>query len=44
MRNKLINFKLAVQIIINQARELRAAFDPAKGTPFPDTTGNELEC
>ncbi len=44
VRDELIHLQLAGHVVVHQVRELRAAFDAAKGTSFPYTPGDELEC
>ena len=44
MCNELIHLELASHIIIYQVGQLAAAFNPAEGAAFPDTTSNKLEC
>ena len=42
--NELINLKLAVQVVINQAGQLGTTLDTTEGTTLPYTTGDKLEC
>lgn len=44
MRDELVDLQLALHVVVNQIRELSAAFDAAEGAAFPDTAGDELEC
>jgi len=43
VRDELVHLQLAGQVVVNQARELGAAFDAAEGAAFPDAAGDELE-
>lgn len=44
MRDEFVDFESAIQIVLHETRELRAALDAAESAAFPDATGNELEC
>ncbi len=44
VRDELIHLQLAGHVVVHQVRELRAAFDATKGTSFPYTPSDELEC
>lgn len=44
MCDELINLEFAVHIVLHEAGELCPPLDAAKGTAFPDTAGDELEC
>ena len=41
--DELIDLQLAVQVVIDQARQLAATFDTTESTTFPNTTSNKLE-
>ena len=43
VRDELVDFQLARHVIVHQVRELRAAFDAAKGAAFPYAASHELE-
>ena len=43
MSNELIHLEIALQIVVHEAGELRAALDTAKSTALPHTPSNELE-
>jgi hypothetical protein len=42
--NELIDLELPRHVIVDEAGELRAAFDAAERATLPYTTGDELEC
>jgi hypothetical protein len=42
--DELVHLELAVQVVIDQTRQLCATLDTTEGTSLPDTTGDELEC
>ena len=42
--DELVHLELAVQVVVDQTRELCATLDTTEGTSLPDTTGNKLEC
>jgi hypothetical protein len=42
--DEFVNLESTLGVIVNQGWELAAALDSAKGTSFPDATGDELEC
>lgn len=44
VRDELVDFQLARQVVVDQVRELRAALDAAERAPFPHAAGDELEC
>lgn len=44
VRDELVHLELAVEIILNQAGQLCAALDAAKGATLPYSAGNKLEC
>jgi hypothetical protein len=43
VRNELINLKVAIHVIRNETRKLRAALDTTERAALPYTTSNELE-
>ena len=44
MRDEFIHLQFTRHVIVDQIRELGAAFDAAKGTAFPYAARDELEC
>lgn len=44
VRDELVDLELAVEVVADQARQLRAALDAAEGASAPDTAGYQLEC
>lgn len=44
VRDELVDLQQAVQVVVHQGRELRAAFDAAERASFPHAAGDELEC
>lgn len=43
MGDELVDLELAVEVVLDEAGELRAALDAAEGATLPDATGDELE-
>lgn len=43
MRDELVHFQFALQIVIHKVRELTAALDSSEGATFPYAPGDELE-
>lgn len=43
MRDELVDLELPGHVVVHQVRQLRAAFDAAKCTAFPDPTGDQLK-
>ena len=43
VRDELIHLQLAGQVIVDEIRQLGAAFDAAEGATAPDAAGDELE-
>jgi hypothetical protein len=44
MSDELVDFELAVQVVIDETAHLRTSLDTAESTPFPHASGDELEC
>lgn len=42
--DELVDLELTIEVVIYQARELRATLDTAEGAASPYTTRHELEC
>ena len=43
VRDEFIDLQFARHVVVHQVRQLRAAFDAAKGASFPYAAGDELE-
>lgn len=43
MRDELVDLELAVEVVADEAGELRAALDAAKGASLPHAARDELE-
>lgn len=43
MSDELVNLQFASHVIVHQIWQLRATFNPAKGTSFPYTAGYKLK-
>lgn len=44
VRDELVDFELAVEIVVDEIGKLAAAFDASEGAAFPDAACHELEC
>lgn len=44
VRDELVHLELAVEVVVDQAGQLRAALDAAKGAALPYSASDELEC
>ena len=44
MRDELVDLELAGHVVVDEVRELRAAFDAAESAAFPYAASDELEC
>jgi hypothetical protein len=42
--DELVHLELAVEVVVDETRQLCATLDTTKGTSLPDTTSDELEC
>ena len=43
MGNELVDLELAIQVVVDQVRQLGPTFHATKGTALPDATSDELE-
>lgn len=43
VRDEFIHLQLVGHVVVDQVRELRAAFDTAESAPLPYTAGDKLE-
>lgn len=44
VRDEFVDLELAAHVVVDEVRELRAAFDAAECASFPYAAGDELEC
>lgn len=42
--DKLVDLEVALHVVVDEAGELGATLDAAKGAALPDTAGDKLEC
>ena len=43
MSDELVHLELAVEVVVDETRQLCATLDTTEGTSLPDTTSDELE-
>lgn len=44
MGDELVHLELAIQVVVDQTRQLCTALDTTESASFPYTASNELEC
>ena len=44
MRDELVDLELALQVVVHETRQLRAALDATESRALPDAARDELEC